>query len=218
MYKAVIFDMDGVITDTEKLYRRFQYETGEEYGIPRERMTPVLEHIAGGNRYTNKEVFRSFIGDSPEYFEFRERMLQKLDAFIAENGVELKAGVIKTLTALKEKGLKIGLATSTDRERALPKLKQHDLEKYFDALMFGADLPAGHGKPNPDIYLAACEKLGVDPAEAIGVEDSKNGVQAVKRAGMYCVMVIDLIPPDADTEPYTDKVYHQMDEMLELWS
>ena len=217
MYKAVIFDMDGVITDTEKLYRRFQLETGEEYGIPRDKMTQVCERIAGGNRYTNRETFRSFFGDRVDYFEFRDRMLLKLDAFIEANGVELKTGVRETLEALRAKGIKIGLATSTDEARAVRNLKLQNIYQYFDGLMFGSELPAGRGKPSPDIYLAACRQLGVEPEQAIGVEDSKNGVKAVKSAGMYCVMVVDLIQPDADTEPYTDKVYDSMEKMMELF-
>ena len=82
MFKAVVFDMDGVIFDTEKLYRRFQIEVGAEYGIPEEFMHQVCEHIAGGNKYSNKPTFERMVGRGRDYFEFREKMIQRLDSFV----------------------------------------------------------------------------------------------------------------------------------------
>ena len=148
MFRAVVFDMDGVITDTEKLYRRFQLEEGKKLGIPDDVMVVACERIAGGTKYTNKKSFA--------------------------HGVELKPGVADTLKYLKEKGVKVGLATSTVRERATGYLKAHHIDRYFDELVFGDTV--AHGKPAPDIYLKACEMLDVRPEEAIAVEDSINGI------------------------------------------
>ncbi len=217
MFSAVVFDMDGVITDTEKLYRRFQKETGREYGIPEDVMDIACNRIAGGNKYTNKKVFEEVVGRGIDYFVYREDMMKKLDAHIREHGVELKAGVRETLAYLSEHGIKIGLATSTVKERAEKNLRQNGIYEYFDELVYGDMIDPGRGKPCPDIYLKACERLGVAPCDAVGVEDSRNGVRSVHDAGMYTVMVIDLILPDHHTEPYTDKVYDRMDEMLELF-
>ena len=214
MFKAVVFDMDGVIFDTEKLYRRFQLEEAEKRGIPREEMLKVCVHLAGGNKYTSKPVFESMIGRGIDYFEFRESMINSLDAYIKENGVELKSGVLETLTYLKEHGYQVGLATSTVRERAITHLKNHNLEKYFDRLIFG-DMIA-NGKPAPDIYLKACEELGVNPDETVAVEDSINGIISAGTGGLYPVMVVDLIEPNEKIEPYVKKVYRNMSEMLEI--
>lgn len=214
MFKAVVFDMDGVITDTEKLYRRFQLEEGRARGVPDSVMLQACERIAGGNKYTNKEPFERIVGRGIDYWEYRDKMIARLDAYIEEHGVELKYGVRETLVYLKEKRIKIGLATSTVRERAIGYLTDHDIYQYFDKLIFGDMVE--HGKPAPDIYLKAVSELGVLPGEAIAVEDSINGIKAAGTAGLYAVMVIDLIQPNDEISPYVRQVYEDMTKLREL--
>ena len=214
MFEAVVFDMDGVITNTEKLYRRFQMEEGRKRGIPEDVLVYACEHIAGGNKYSNKPIFESIVGRGIDYMEFREKLMANLDAYIAANGVELKYGVKETLAYLKDKGIKVGLATSTIRERAIGYLTAHDIYKYFDKLVFGNMVE--HGKPAPDIYLKACEELDVEPARAVAVEDSINGIKSAGTAGLYAVMVVDLIKPNDEIAPYVKQIYDNMTHLREI--
>ncbi len=214
MFKAVVFDMDGVITDTEKLYRRFQMEEGLSRGIPEDVMTKACDRIAGGNKYSNKAPFEEIVGRGIDYFEFREKLIAKLDAHILANGVELKYGVVEMLEYLKKKGIKIGLATSTVRERAIGYLTSHKIYDYFDKLIFGDMVE--NGKPAPDIYLKACQELGVLPEEAVAVEDSINGIKSAGAAGMYPVMVIDLIMPNDEIKHIAKQVYKDMTKLKEI--
>lgn len=214
MFKAVVFDMDGVITDTEKLYRKYQLKEGERYGLTPEFMKKVCELIAGGNRFTSKKPFEDMVGRGIDYFEFRENVINNLDAHIRQHGVELKTGVKEILPYLKEKNIKIGLATSTIRERAIVYLNQHDIYQYFDKLIFGDMVE--HGKPAPDIYLKACEELEVLPSETVAVEDSINGIKSAGTAGLYPVMVIDLIQPNDEIKPYVKHVYDCITGLKEI--
>jgi len=214
MFKAVVFDMDGVITDTEKLYRRYQLEEGKSRGITDQEMERVCLAIAGGNKYANKPKFEAIVGRGIDYFEYREKMMARMDAHIKQYGVELKPGVKEILTYLKDKGIKIGLATSTVRDRATAYLTDHGIYEYFDKLIFGDMVE--NGKPAPDIFLKACQELQVSPEETIAVEDSINGIKSASSAGTYPVMVVDLIEPNDEVIPLAKKIYRVITDIKEI--
>lgn len=214
-FDAVVFDMDGVIFDTEKLYRKYQLQEGKRRNIPDDVMLKACERIAGGNKFTNKAPFEEIVGRGIDYFEFREHVMENLDNHIKTKGVELKSGVLELLSFLKDNDVKIALATSTIRERAMGYLVDHNILDYFDQLVFGDMIE--HGKPAPDIYLKACECLGVLPERAIAVEDSLNGIKSAAAAGTYPVMVIDLILPNDEIKPMLKQVYDNIISVKELF-
>ena len=214
MIKAVVFDMDGVIFDTEKLYRKHWIISGEEYGIPREEMEEVCNLIAGAPKERNSLLMKSRYGEDFDYWEFRTKTMNRMDEEIARDGIELKPGVFELLDYLKENGYKIGLATSTVEERAKRNLEYGKVYDYFDEIVYGGVVE--NGKPAPDIFLKACEQLGVKPSEAIGVEDSLNGVTSSSTAGLFTIMVIDLIKPTEKAREEADKIYDSLFEIIDF--
>lgn len=216
MFKAVVFDMDGVILDTEKVYRLSWKKNGVDIGIPETEMEKLCERIAGGTKKHNAGVMKERMGEDFDYLEFRRKVMEMFEAYLEEHGIDVKPGVPETLHALKEMGIRLGLATSTYRTLAIDRLTKVGLYEYFDEKVFGDEIE--NGKPNPDIYLKACEKLGVRPEEAIGVEDSINGVLSASAAGLHTVMVVDLIQPNDLTREKAANIYYHFSDILNLFS
>ena len=214
MFRAVVFDMDGVIFDSERIYRMMEHRAAAKYGLPDEKVEPFCNLIAGGTKDTNRKHFENTFGTDIDYMEFREVVNSGVDAYGRDPGFDVKPGIRELLQFLKENGYRVGVATSTARERAEYHLKRHGLLEYFDELIYG-DM-VHRGKPEPDIYLTACETLGVSPEEAVGVEDSINGVISSGRAGLYTIMVIDLIRPDDRVREYADQILDRADEIIPI--
>ena len=213
MIKAVVFDMDGVIFDSEKLYRKHWMISAKEYGIDEEIMYTLLDKIAGATKERNERLMKDHFGEDFDYMRFRELTMNRMDEDIRENGVELKPGVMELFDYLKANGYLIGLATSTMKERAEGNLKRAGILDYFDGIMYGGIVE--HGKPAPDIYEHACRLLGVSPSEAIGIEDSINGIKSSHAAGLYTIMVIDLIKPNDEVRELADRIYDSLFEVKE---
>lgn len=187
--RGVIFDMDGTLLDTEKLYLRFWLEAANRMGYP------MKEEHALAIRATAASVaeplLKKLVCPEFDYHGVRALRRQIMEEYVDVHGVDPKPGMIETLRAIKTLGLRIGLATATPEPRARKYLRMVDAEQYFDAVTC-ADM-VEHGKPAPDIYLLACEKLGVAPADAAAVEDSYNGIRSAYAAGMHPLMVPDLL-------------------------
>ena len=212
--KAVVFDMDGVIFDSEKLYRKHWKITGKEYGIDDKEMEELCNLIAGATREHNEKLMKSRFGEDFDYTTFRGVTLSRMDEDILQNGLDLKPGVLELFQYLKEAGYKIGLATSTQQERAECNLKNAGILDEFDKIVYGGIVP--NGKPAPDIYLKACKELGVAPCDAIGIEDSINGVKSSSAAGLYTIMVVDLIQPTEEIRLLANQVYNSLFDVIHL--
>ncbi len=229
MFQAVVFDMDGVILDSEKIYRKYEYKAAEKFGLDMSKVDEFCTKIAGGRYEQNKIHFRDTFETDIPYAEFRKVISAGVEEHAKNPGYELKPGVMELLRFLKEKGIRTALATSTDKERMHRFLGSADQKKvqsgqtveeesifsYFDALICGDQVK--RAKPEPDIYLTACEALGVKPAEAIGVEDSVNGVLSSAAAGLFTVMVVDLIRPNDKVREKADRIFTDIREIMGLF-
>lgn len=195
--KGVIFDMDGVILDSEKLYVRFWCEAGRFYGFPMEEKHALS--IRSMARQLASVKLRGIFGSSFDYDAVRSKRVELMDKYVEENGIELKDGAEDLLMYLKENGYRIALATATPPDRAEKYLKAHDLYKYFDVTVSASMVSLG--KPAPDIYLRAAEMLGLSAQSCLALEDSPNGIRSASSAGCVTVMVPDLDKPNDDILP-----------------
>lgn len=210
--KGVLFDMDGVILDTEKLYTRFWKEAAEACGYF------MTHEMALGMRSLSREIgerqIKSYFGESADYHQIRNKRIELMTAFLNENPVEVKPGIYELLEYLKENNLKKAVATSSPLDRTQKYLSQVGLVESFDELVSGHMVE--HGKPAPDIYLYAADKLGLKPEECLVLEDSPSGVLAAYRAGCIPVMVPDQDEPDEETRERVFAVVENLVAVKEL--
>lgn len=209
MIEAVVFDMDGVIFDSEKIYLKCLTAVGEKYGLPG--FEDLCYATIGTTDLYMKEVFLNHYGEDFPFDQYMEEMFV-LFRKEAEEGLPVKKGVREILAYLKENGIKVALATSTIQEKALPEIRKARLEEYFDEFVCGDMIV--RGKPEPDIYLKACECLGGRPENACAIEDSFNGVRSASRAGMHVIMVPDLLQPDEEIRGLADEVLPSLMEAM----
>lgn len=195
MIKGVVFDMDGLMIDTEKILMKFWCEAAAESGY---NMKPehVLKIRSLAAKYASVKL-KEMLGNDFDYSKVRKRRKELVEDYIAHNGIEKKRGLDKLLEYLRSKNIKMAVATSTDFERTKVYLSQIGCYEYFDAIVCGPMVP--NGKPEPDIYLKACEMLGFKPQECVALEDSPNGILSAYRAGCKPIMVPDLDEPNEET-------------------
>ena len=214
MIRSVIFDMDGLMFDTETLYVRALAEyVGPKTGIafPRESVLKTL----GCNHADFLRLFPELFGTAITSQACTELVTEWMTREIEAHGVPVKPGLYKLLDALKSHGIRIALATGTSRHIALQYLERTDTQKYFDAFAFGDQVT--HGKPNPEIFLLACSALGGDPRTTAVFEDSVNGLKAAHAGGFYSICVPDLIDPVARLDFMPDAVLKTLDEAIPLF-
>ncbi len=211
MIKGVVFDMDGTLLDTEKLYIRFWIEAAQQMGYPMELRHALM--IRGTAPDIAEGMLKRELGENFAYFDVRQLRTELMEAFVAQHGVELKPGARETLEALKAKGYRIALATASNLERATRSLKQAGLYEYFDCITCAAMVK--RGKPAPDLFLYAAQQLGLAPPETVAVEDAPNGIRAAHDAGLVTVMVPDQDQPGAETRALCDAVLPSLFELMD---
>lgn len=194
MIRGVLFDMDGVLFDTERLsigiYRQVTAEMG--FALP----DALVQTVAGGNAAATQAAIKKALGPQLDYerldSEVHRRMRQALD----ENGVPVKPGARELLSFLAAENIPAAVASSTRHATVQRMLAQTGFAKFFAALVGGDCVP--RSKPAPDIFLAAAAALNLPAGACLALEDSPNGVRAAAAAGCVTVMVPDLIAPTPD--------------------
>ena len=200
MINGVIFDMDGLMFDTERMWATFWDPALKALGLPyKEGLAEAARGTAGE---TTRNVVRSFYGPSCD-----------ADAVCLSAPVPKTPGLDALLAWLDEQRLPMAVASSSREAMIRNNLDQWGMTHYFKAIVSGQHV--AHSKPDPEIFLLTAEKLGVEPARCLVLEDSYNGVRAGARGGFITVMVPDLVPADDEMRSLYTMECASLDEVLE---
>lgn len=210
-YEAVVFDMDGVIFDSERAVMNCWLELAQKYDI-KDIEKPYFACV-GTTMTRTKEIMLETYGEDFPYDEYaRESSLmyhKKYDG----GKLPMKPGVMELLSYLKEKGKKIALASSTRRETVTNQLRWAGIIDYFDVIICG-DMVA-RSKPAPDIFLKACQELGVSPENTYAIEDSYNGIRAAYAGQLRPIMVPDLLEANDEMRGMAECVCDNLNEVID---
>lgn len=208
MIKAVIFDMDGTMLDTEHVKEEGLKYVGESLNVKIDDQT--LTQIRGTNNTRLKEILcNKFEGlDVDKLLDTREKYVEK---YFENYPIETKKGLLELLEFLKNHDYKMAVASSSNLEVIKKYLKKVGVIDYFDIIM-GGDL-VKNGKPDPEIYSKCIEQLNLSREECIGVEDTANGVLSIHRAGMKPIMIPDLEEPSKEIE---NLVYAKLESLADV--
>lgn len=209
--KAVVFDMDGLLFDTEALYREAMQATALRLGV--EMSDATFLRMIGLPAEASRLLLTDHYGSD---FDVERFWIESATIFRAmgEGRHYLKAGVVELLDRIDELKLTRAIATSSGHGSVERNLSRHGLTARFHAIVAHGDY--ARGKPNPDPYLVAAERLGVAPEHCLALEDSHNGVRSAASAGMMTVMVPDLLPPTDDIRKLCVHVVRDLHEVHAL--
>lgn len=211
---AVIFDMDGVLFDTESLVLSCWLEAGIPLGLTN--IPDVFSRCIGCNKTLTYDILLNAYGKDFPKEAFDARVHELYLSHVASDGIPVKKGVFEILSFLQEQHIPIALGSSTRIENVTWELKATGLWDFFSAVI-GGDL-VKHSKPAPDVFLAAAEKLSFLPENCYVIEDSYNGIRAAFAAGMHPLMVPDLLPPNDEIRNLAERVFPSLLELKSFFA
>lgn len=211
MLKAIIFDMDGLMIDTENVTYQCYQEVLKTMNLEmtKDYYTTLLGRTMDATR---QSMYNQYGQDFPIQ-EVADQVHQMMDEQFAREGVPLKDGLVELLTYLKKHNFKTMIATSSRRERVNALLKDNGILNYFDDVICGDEVE--HGKPAPDVFLNACQKLNVQPSEALVLEDSEAGIQAAHNAHISVICIPDMKYPDENYANKTTCILNSLNEVID---
>ena len=214
MIKGVVFDMDGLMFDTERLAIEAWTFAGKQIGL---NITEdlVVKTLGLNTEDTNRVLIDELRTDF-DLSATRKIRIEYVTSYIENNGMPVKTGLVELLDYLNRNDYKIAVATSSEKETALFNFNNAGISKFFDKIVCGDMIK--RGKPEPEIYLRACEIIGIGPSECLALEDSPMGILSAYRAGMKPVMIPDLLQPDEGTNRLLYAKLPTLHDVIELLS
>ncbi len=209
--RGILFDMDGLVLDTEKLYSRFWREACAFYGYTMDYAQSLQMRGLGGP--AGEAMLHRFFGPQAEYLTIRKKRIELMDAYLREVGPEPKPGIDTLLDYLQEQHIPTAITSSSPPERIREYLTPLGLYHRFDRICSGHEVP--HGKPEPDIYLHGAEVLGLSPSDCLALEDAPAGILSAYRAGCLPVVIPD---QDEPTERTLSLCYAKADSLADIIS
>ena len=209
--KGIIFDMDGVLVDTERISFKFWEKSFEKYGYKYSMDTHLS--LIGRNNNSIRNILGETFGTEFPLDEICNYKSESMIKYLLEEGTPLKIGVFELLDFLRKSNYKIAVATSTYKERAIQRLESVGIKEKFDDMVCGDEIE--YSKPNPEIFLKAAEKLGLKPEECIVIEDSPAGVEAGYKGGMTVINVPDMKTPDEEMKKYSSLICNNLLDVKE---
>lgn len=209
MIKNIVFDMDGVLIDTEALFMSCWKKLAEKLELPN--VEEVARQCIGITVTQTEALFQKAYGKEYPCESYVQAANDIFYKYEADQGIPEKPGVHELFAYLKKENYRIGLASSTKEEAVRRQMKTVGILDDFDVIVCGDMVTKS--KPDPDIYLKACELLKVDPKECYAVEDSYNGIRSAHAAGMKAIMIPDLLQPTPEILELTEQ---KLDSLLAL--
>lgn len=211
LYKAVVFDMDGVIFDSERAVMQCWKEVASRHNIPD--IEKAILACTGTTMVRTREIMLNLYGADFPYDEYARESSAIFHSRYDGGRLPMKPGVKELLTFLKEHDKKIALASSTRQQVVTDELRDAGIIEYFDRIICG-DM-VSRSKPAPDIFLKACEELNISPSDSYAIEDSYNGIRAAHAGGLHPIMVPDLLPADEEMQSLAEIVLPSLTSIME---
>ena len=209
--RALIFDMDGLLLDTEGLYKRSWRQAAKELGF--DLHDALYLKLIGITVADAEDVLANEFGEEFAKETFHVRAAHLYEALQVSDGLELKPGVRELLVWAKENGVPCAVGTSTVQEEAKQRLVNHSLLEFFHTII-GGDMVA-HGKPHPEIFVKAQTALGIEPEFCLVLEDAHSGLVAAQAGGMRSCLVPDLLPPSNESRELAEAIFQSLHEVRE---
>lgn len=212
MIRGLIFDMDGLLIDSERIVQRSWAAAGRDLGYPD--IGEQIYHTIGFNRARRTAFFSSVYGKDFPHEAFAAATRERFRAIVAEEGMALKPGARALIDYAKARGYRLAVATSSSQAYATRSLQSAGVYDAFDGFVFGNMV--AHSKPDPEIYRRAVAAVSLEPPQCIALEDAPSGIASACAAGLKAIMIPDLVQPDDETRSMAWKVYPSLARVIPL--